>query len=64
MGALEIASRQPTARRGTAGRPDLRHEAALWAAGWSRVAGVDEVGRGALAGPLVAAAVVLPMREP
>ena len=26
----------------------------------SRIAGVDEVGRGALAGPLVAAAVVLP----
>ncbi|HEU5434456.1 MAG TPA: ribonuclease HII [Thermomicrobiales bacterium] len=42
----------------------MRHEAALWAAGWSRVAGVDEVGRGALAGPLVAAAVVLPMRAP
>jgi ribonuclease HII len=29
-------------------------------AGFSRVAGVDEVGRGALAGPLVAAAVILP----
>jgi ribonuclease HII len=28
------------------------------------VAGIDEVGRGALAGPLVAAAVVLPMRAP
>jgi ribonuclease HII len=42
----------------------LRHEAALWAAGWPLVAGVDEVGRGALAGPLVAAAVVLPMRAP
>jgi ribonuclease HII len=30
----------------------------------TRVAGVDEVGRGALAGPLVAAAVVLPARSP
>jgi ribonuclease HII len=29
-------------------------------AGFDRVAGVDEVGRGALAGPLVAAAVILP----
>jgi len=32
----------------------------LRAAGFSRVAGCDEAGRGALAGPLVAAAVVLP----
>ncbi|MER3419897.1 MAG: ribonuclease HII, partial [Chloroflexota bacterium] len=38
----------------------MRYELALWRAGISRVAGVDEVGRGALAGPLVAAAVVLP----
>jgi ribonuclease HII len=35
-------------------------ETRLFAAGFERVAGVDEVGRGALAGPLVAAAVVLP----
>jgi ribonuclease HII len=40
--------------------PALDHERAFWKAGFSRVAGVDEVGRGALAGPLVAAAVVLP----
>lgn len=31
--------------------------------GFRRVAGVDEAGRGALAGPLVAAAVILPSRE-
>lgn len=37
-----------------------RYEAALWAQGFERVAGVDEAGRGALAGPLVAAAVILP----
>lgn len=37
-----------------------RMEARLAEAGFHRVAGVDEVGRGALAGPLVAAAVVLP----
>ena len=36
------------------------HERRLWEAGWARVAGVDEVGRGCLAGPVVAAAVVLP----
>jgi ribonuclease HII len=35
-------------------------EARLSEAGFERVAGVDEVGRGALAGPLMAAAVILP----
>ncbi|MFH1569765.1 MAG: ribonuclease HII [Gemmatimonadota bacterium] len=35
-------------------------ERRLWATGVSRVAGVDEVGRGCLAGPVVAAAVILP----
>jgi ribonuclease HII len=38
----------------------LSVERALWAGGLDLIAGVDEVGRGALAGPLVAAAVVLP----
>ncbi len=38
----------------------LRSERALWASGISRVAGVDEVGVGPLAGPVVAAAVVVP----
>jgi ribonuclease HII len=37
-----------------------RYEEALWAQGFSRIAGCDEAGRGALAGPLVAAAVVVP----
>ncbi|WP_061993706.1 ribonuclease HII, partial [Fructobacillus ficulneus] len=32
----------------------------LWQAGYSAIAGVDEVGRGPLAGPVVAAAVILP----
>jgi len=40
--------------------PDLSEEAALLQGGFSRVAGVDEAGRGAWAGPLVAAAVILP----
>jgi ribonuclease HII len=38
----------------------VRYERALREQGFSRVAGADEAGRGALAGPLVAAAVVLP----
>ena len=36
------------------------HEQRWWQSGLTRVAGVDEVGRGCLAGPVVAAAVVLP----
>jgi ribonuclease HII len=36
-----------------------RHERRLWEQGCVRVAGVDEAGRGPLAGPVVAAAVVL-----
>lgn len=40
--------------------PTDRYERLLVAQGFTRVAGADEAGRGALAGPLVAAAVVLP----
>jgi ribonuclease HII len=35
-------------------------ETELWQAGYTLIAGVDEAGRGALAGPVVAAAVVFP----
>jgi len=38
----------------------LSHERELWQKGLTLVAGVDEAGRGPLAGPVVAAAVVLP----
>jgi ribonuclease HII len=38
----------------------LTWERQLWEGGYRLIAGVDEVGRGALAGPLVAAAVILP----
>ncbi|MFS8741407.1 ribonuclease HII [Synechococcus sp. WC10meta] len=41
-------------------KPSLSWEESLWQEGILRVAGVDEVGRGALAGPVVAAAVILP----
>ena len=40
--------------------PDAVEEVALQQAGYSVVAGLDEAGRGAWAGPLVAAAVVVP----
>lgn len=40
-------------------RPTLEFETRLWHQGYARVAGIDEVGRGPLAGPVVAAAVVL-----
>jgi len=38
----------------------LSYERDFWRCGFNVIAGVDEVGRGALAGPLVAAAVILP----
>lgn len=41
-------------------RPTCRFERTLKSEGFLRIAGVDEVGRGSLAGPVVAAAVVLP----
>jgi ribonuclease HII len=41
-------------------RPTLDQEERLWQAGYRHVAGVDEAGRGALAGPVVAAAVIIP----
>jgi ribonuclease HII len=40
--------------------PSLAAEQSWWTRGASCIAGVDEVGRGAWAGPVVAAAVVLP----
>jgi ribonuclease HII len=47
--------------------PTVDEELKLWASGHRRIAGVDEVGRGCWAGPVVAAAVVLPasaLRDP
>ncbi len=40
-------------------KPDYELEKAAVAQGYTRIAGVDEVGRGPLAGPVVAAAVIL-----
>ena len=41
-------------------RPDLSFETQLWLRGITPVAGIDEAGRGALAGPVAAAAAILP----
>ena len=40
--------------------PTLEYESAFWQQGLMRVAGIDEAGRGAWAGPVTAAAVILP----
>jgi len=44
-------------------KPDYSLETDLHAQGYLRIAGVDEVGRGPLAGPVTAAAVVLDTRN-
>ena len=40
--------------------PSFAEEKMLEAQGYQRIAGIDEVGRGALAGPVVATAIILP----
>jgi ribonuclease HII len=40
--------------------PTLEFERYLWNGGFTRIAGIDEAGRGAWAGPVAAAAVILP----
>lgn len=42
----------------------VAYERELRAAGFTRIAGIDEAGRGPLAGPVVAAAVILPWDRP
>jgi ribonuclease HII len=44
--------------------PDIRFELELWQTGKLIVAGVDEAGRGAWAGPVTAGAVILPSTQP
>ncbi len=61
-----MASRRPKTKAGRARALTWRlkkllvMERALWDQGLELVAGVDEVGRGPLAGPVIAAAVILP----
>ena len=40
--------------------PPLRYEKELWALGYKYIGGIDEAGRGAWAGPVAAAVVILP----
>jgi ribonuclease HII len=61
------AKAPPSRPRGKAPKPSLTWEKRLWADGHRFVAGVDEVGRGAWAGPLTVGVVVLappPCRTP
>jgi ribonuclease HII len=44
--------------------PSLEHESKLLAAGHTIIAGLDEAGRGAWAGPVSAGAVILPLDDP
>jgi ribonuclease HII len=44
--------------------PTLIYESRLWKAGYRHLAGLDEAGRGSWAGPVVAAAVILPPDNP
>ena len=43
--------------------PNLREEKKLWRKEYKRVAGLDEAGRGCLAGPVVAAATIIKIVE-
>ena len=43
--------------------PGLDRERRLWARGLHSIVGLDEAGRGAWAGPVVAAAVILPTSQ-
>ncbi|MEA4811023.1 MAG: ribonuclease HII [Anaerolineaceae bacterium] len=45
-------------------KPNLEFEKKLWGKNTRFVAGLDEAGRGALAGPLISAAVILPWDDP
>jgi len=47
-------------RRLIPSRPDLSYEQALWKQGLVFIGGIDEAGRGAWAGPVAAAVVILP----
>lgn len=44
------------------GYPNFEEENRLWKNGWKNVIGIDEAGRGSLAGPVVASAVIIRRR--
>ena len=53
-----------TEQDGFAGWGLNRYEMAAWSSGYRLIAGVDEAGRGPLAGPVTAAACILDWRQP
>ncbi|MDE0430816.1 MAG: ribonuclease HII [Caldilineaceae bacterium] len=59
---MDGGTTEVTASEGARGHtcPTLLQERQLWGDGFERLAGLDEAGRGALAGPVVAAAAILP----
>ena len=59
MSAARSARSAMSRPRTSCSRPDFAREHQLWAQGLAHVVGVDEAGRGPLAGPVVAAAVAL-----
>src|SRR3990172_9009510 len=61
MPRLEAPPHRPGALRQM--RPNLRYERSLFRMGKDLVAGLDEAGCGALAGPIFAAAIILPVRR-
>ena len=52
--------KSPKRRKRSGPVPHFKEETALLAAGYSCIAGLDEVGRGPIAGPVVAGVVILP----
>lgn len=58
-GARTVSRRRPLVHKGEALACSWRFEQEGWTAGCVTIVGVDEVGRGALCGPVVAGAVVL-----
>src|SRR3990172_7524145 len=62
---MDVAGSLASAPRATAvgDTPTFAVERSLWRQGLGFVAGVDEVGRGPLAGPVAAGAVILPPRR-
>src|SRR5687768_16050723 len=59
MARLPAGGRDKPPAKSTRLRNPFKYEKGLWGRGLHLVAGIDEVGRGPLAGPVVAAAVIL-----
>ncbi len=64
MGGKGDGENQPQRARLSVSAINRNFEEAAWREGYRFIAGVDEVGRGPLAGPVVAAAVIMPLDAP